>query len=67
MLEGLNDNKDNAAHEAEHIGKKILTNLNLPYDLAGHHFRSTCSIGIALFSQQLPTMEELLKQADLAM
>ena len=67
MLEGLSENKPNAAHEAEHIGKKILANLNLPYDLGGHHFRSTCSIGIAMFSQQLPSMEDLLKQADLAM
>lgn len=67
MLEGLNENKANAFQEAEQIGKKILANLNLPYDLAGHHFRSTCSIGIAMFARQMPSMDDLLKQADLAM
>jgi diguanylate cyclase (GGDEF)-like protein len=49
------------------VGEKILAMLNEPYHLAGHEYRNTPSIGVTLFGVQQITIDELLKQADLAM
>ena len=46
---------------------KILLALNHPYDLAGREHRSTPSIGITLFGEMAHNVDDLLKQADLAM
>jgi diguanylate cyclase (GGDEF)-like protein/PAS domain S-box-containing protein len=67
MLEGLSENRLEAAAQAELAGKKILAALNQPYDLAEQEYVSTPSIGGTLFSGHQCTAEELLKQADLAM
>ena len=49
------------------IGEKIAAALNQPYPLAGREYHCTSSIGITLFSGHQESVEELLKQADLAM
>ncbi|GAA4034116.1 hypothetical protein GCM10022212_36750 [Actimicrobium antarcticum] len=67
MLEDLSEHSGSAAIQAEAIGEKILTALNVPYDLAGHAHHSTPSIGITLFAQNKTNDAELLKRADLAM
>ena len=67
LLEGLSDLPEEAAKQAEALGEKILATLNQPYLLAGHETRSTPSIGVTLFSGQQTSMEELMKQTDLAM
>ena len=67
MLEGLSQIKDEVAKYCELVGDKILSALNQPYVLSGHDVRSTPSIGITLFDGQLHAIDELLKQADLAM
>ncbi len=67
MLEGLSESSEEAATQAEHVGEKILAGLRLPYLLDGHENRSTPSIGVTLFSGHQTPIEELLKQADLAM
>jgi len=67
MLEGLSQNKDEVAQHCEMVGEKILATLNQPYSLNGHEVRSTPSIGITLFDGDRHPMDELLKQADLAM
>ena len=67
ILEGLSENPVEAATQAETVGEKVLAALSQPYLLAGHENRSTPSIGIALFSSHQASIEELLKQADLAM
>lgn len=67
MLENLNDSAPDAAIQTEIVGEKLLTALNQPYDLAGTEHHSTPSIGVTLFSGHLQSVEELLKQADLAM
>ena len=67
MLEGLSGNAEEAATHSEIVGEKILATLNQPYRLAGFENRSTPSIGVTLFSGQMDSTEELLKQADLAM
>ncbi|WP_349679229.1 bifunctional diguanylate cyclase/phosphodiesterase [Rhodoferax sp. UBA5149] len=67
MLEGLSELPEEAATQAETSGEKILVTLSQPYLLAGHENRSTPSIGVTLFSGHQTSIDELLKQADLAM
>ena len=67
LLEGLSENPEDAAMQAEALGEKIMATLNQPYLLAGHENRSTPSIGVTLFGGHQTAIEELLKQADLAM
>ena len=67
MLKGLNANQIEAVAQAKVAGEKILATLNQPYLLAGHEHRSTPSIGVTMFSGNLLSAEELLKQADIAM
>jgi diguanylate cyclase (GGDEF)-like protein/PAS domain S-box-containing protein len=67
MLEDLSEQAFEAATQTEMIGHKILAILNKPYQLATHEYRSTPSIGAALFNSQNQSSDELLKQADIAM
>jgi diguanylate cyclase (GGDEF)-like protein/PAS domain S-box-containing protein len=67
VLEDLSKRAHEAAAQTETIGEKILYALNLPYDLSGHEFHSTPSIGVALFTNHQNSIDELMKRADLAM
>ncbi|MDD5275032.1 MAG: PAS domain S-box protein [Methylovulum sp.] len=67
MLKDLSKQPVEAANQAEVTGNKILTLLNQPYKLASHDYISTPSIGAALFCGQERTVDELLKNADIAM
>jgi diguanylate cyclase (GGDEF)-like protein/PAS domain S-box-containing protein len=67
MLEDLSEQAIEAAAETEVIGNKVLTTLNQPYQLASHDYRSTPSIGVTLFNGHEQSIDELLKQADIAM
>ncbi|MFA6969908.1 MAG: EAL domain-containing protein [Gallionella sp.] len=65
LLEGMSDESLTVA-QTKLVGEKILAALNLPYQLALFSYHSTPSIGAVLFDHQ-QTMDELLKQADIAM
>lgn len=67
LLEGLSAQPIEAATQAEHIANKILLSINKPYQLASHNYTSSTSIGITLFDDHQSKMEELLKQADIAL
>ena len=67
MLENLSEGIDEAAAQVEVVGGKIVAALNAAYLLGGHEHHGTASIGATLFGARQETMEELLKQADLAM
>ncbi|HUI59076.1 MAG TPA: PAS domain S-box protein, partial [Steroidobacteraceae bacterium] len=67
MLGDLGRSPSDAAAKAEHVAEKVLAALNQPYDLNGHEYHSTASIGVTVFGAHDYPMEELLKQADLAM
>ena len=69
MLENLGSSVEQAAAAAQYIAEKIITLLAQPYDLAGHSYSSTASLGISLFHDQdrARSVEELMKQADFAM
>lgn len=67
MLEDLSDHDVEAANQAESIGNKILNSLNQPYQLEEHEHHSTPSIGVTLFQGSTNSVEDILKQADIAM
>jgi diguanylate cyclase (GGDEF)-like protein/PAS domain S-box-containing protein len=52
---------------AQTIAEKITSELRLPFHVAGKEFRTTASIGIALYPDDGLTPEELLRNADIAM
>jgi len=67
LLEGLSSKPMEAAAQAEDIANKILSSINLPYQLINHHYNSSASIGISLFDDHKYGVDELLKQADIAL
>ena len=67
VLEHLSEGLAEAVTQAETVGEKILSTVNQPYAVAGHEHHGTASIGISLFANYGHTVDDLLKQADLAM
>lgn len=68
LLEELSPDADEAQSQAEEAGERLLAALNASYQLAGHDYLSTPSIGLVLFGQDPgATPGELLKKADIAM
>jgi diguanylate cyclase (GGDEF)-like protein/PAS domain S-box-containing protein len=67
LLEDLAPDAQGAVNHADTVGKKILAALNQPYQLAGREHHSSPSMGITLFDAQSDSVDDLLKQADLAM
>ena len=67
VLENMDSDLVAAAANVRAVGEKILTTLNLQYQLGDFDFTSTASVGVALYSGLSLSIEELLKQADLAM
>ncbi len=67
MLKCLSENLIEAVAQAEVAGEKILATFNQSYLLAGYEHHITASIGVTMFSGNLSSSEELLKQADIAM
>lgn len=67
MLEGLSDDRPDAAVQAQAVATKIMVALNEPYELGTAVRNSTPSVGITLFGDQDEMIDEPLKRADLAM
>ncbi len=67
MLEDLNESSAEAAGQAKVVGEKVLERLNHPYTVTDRLHHSTPSIGITLFCGTDSSVDELLKQADIAM
>jgi diguanylate cyclase (GGDEF)-like protein/PAS domain S-box-containing protein len=67
MLEDLSKDPTEAERQTEAVGNKILSMLNQPYQLATHAYSNSPSIGATLFSNNSLTIDELMKQADIAM
>jgi diguanylate cyclase (GGDEF)-like protein len=67
VLEDIGANHAEATAYARAVAEKILTLLNSAYDLAGQECHNSPSIGITLFPSHQSDMDELMKQADLAM
>jgi diguanylate cyclase (GGDEF)-like protein/PAS domain S-box-containing protein len=67
MLVDLSSNEGDAAIRTETVGEKILASLNQTYQLDEAIYHGTPSIGATLFGGESATVEDLMKQADLAM
>jgi diguanylate cyclase (GGDEF)-like protein/PAS domain S-box-containing protein len=67
VLGNLHKNRQEAASQTEAMAEKILAILGRPYQLGEIEYRSTASIGATVFRGHQASMDELLKQADLAM
>ncbi|CAM8647489.1 COG5001 Predicted signal transduction protein containing a membrane domain, an EAL and a GGDEF domain [Comamonadaceae bacterium] len=67
MLLDLSPDAAEAARQTRLVGDNVLRSINEPYTLKGKHYRSSCSLGAAMFSNELQSAAELLKQADIAM
>lgn len=67
VLEGLNEHQQEAATQTRAIGEKILSALGATYQLDEVEYRTTASIGATVFLGRAASVDELMKQADLAM
>ncbi|AWI75892.1 diguanylate cyclase [Parazoarcus communis] len=67
MLGNLGSDRAEAAAHARGVGEKILKSLGEPHDIDGQLHFSTPSIGVALFAGKNHKVDDLLRQADLAM
>ncbi|MGN7472222.1 EAL domain-containing protein [Brevibacillus sp. SAFN-007a] len=56
-----------AREEAAAVADQIMNALQRPFELHGHAFNMSCSIGIALFPQDGDSADDLLKRADTAL
>jgi len=67
MLEGLSADALLATRQAEVIGTRILQALDAPYELQRNTHHHSASIGVALFGQAQASVDDVLRQADMAM
>jgi diguanylate cyclase (GGDEF)-like protein/PAS domain S-box-containing protein len=67
LLEGLGTQALAAASDVEACALKVLQTLSKTYDLAGYKCHSSASMGAVLFDKNNVGIDELLKQADIAM
>lgn len=67
LLDGLSAVDIEAATQAEAIAQKIISTLNRPYQLDSRLYLNTPSIGATLFGKLKQGVDEILKQADIAM
>ncbi len=69
LCEQLGEDERQAAVHAERIAEQLLDVLRKPYDLHGadQAFHCSASIGVALFCGHGSNVDDLLKQADVAM
>jgi diguanylate cyclase (GGDEF)-like protein/PAS domain S-box-containing protein len=67
VLQSLSSDPPEAASQARTLGELILAQLRQPYELAGHEHHFTASIGVTLLRDHRDSVDEVLKQADMAM
>ena len=67
LLEDLSENAQEAAARAETVAEQILSDIGRPYTIAGRQHHSTPSIGVTVFVGAGDSVDELLKQADIAL
>lgn len=67
ILENLSPQPNKAAARTEIVGEKILDTFKQPFIHDGHEHHSKASIGATLFYHHENNIDELMKQADIAM
>ena len=53
--------------EAEHVAQRLVVAIAAPFEAQGHHLTLSASVGLAMFPDDGPDSESLLRQADMAM
>lgn len=66
LLNALDSDTERAATQAESVAQKILASISQPFNLQGYEYRCSASIGITLFHSHTTPVDEVLKQADIA-
>ena len=67
ILQELGEDGIEAAAITESVGENLLSILAKPYRLEDHEYQCTASMGATMFGRRRQSMDELLKQADIAM
>jgi diguanylate cyclase (GGDEF)-like protein/PAS domain S-box-containing protein len=67
VIGGMGTDERAATIAIETVAEKILSTLGQPYQLGNALHHSTASIGVSFFKDELATVDDLMKQADLAM
>jgi len=67
MLPDIDQDMEVSGALTKQIGRKVLDALNHIYSFGGHEFHCSSSIGITLFNDRTTSVDDLLKQADIAM
>ena len=67
LLDALGHPEQNAALQTETVAHKILHAVAQPFDLQGHSYETSLSVGTVVFQGTLEPVGDLLKKADLAM
>lgn len=67
VLEGLNERPTDAAAQVKAMAEKMQQTLNQPYVIGVQVHHNTPSIGATLFNNDACSVEDLLKQAEIAM
>ena len=67
VLEGLGEDAEIAAREAQQVGERIIRAAQRPHRLKDSEYLGTASLGITLFGRGDDTPDDLLKRAELAM
>jgi diguanylate cyclase (GGDEF)-like protein/PAS domain S-box-containing protein len=67
MLHGLDHDPAQASRQAEQVARKVIASLNQRYMLGAVEHHSTPSLGVTLLVAESKTVDEVLKQADLAL
>ncbi len=67
LIEEVSVDVEEASQKVALIAEKIRAALTLPYQLKGHEYHGSPSIGVCLYRGRAETVESLLKHADMAM
>ena len=67
LMRNVAESEDNANSVVKQTADKILKLFHEPFSLSGREFICTVSIGITLFNGAQRSMDDLLKEADMAM
>ena len=67
LVSDISDEVDEAGMLALRLADGLRESLEAPFNLGGHAFASTASIGLTLFPKQGEGVEDLLREADTAM
>ena len=67
VLQNLSNDLGEASAQTRSCSELLLERLSHPYELAGHEHHCSASIGVTLLNDPEASVDEVLKQADMAM